>query len=769
MADPAPSIDFDVAGAREAGFSDAAIADYLAGKSGFDIGGARKSGFANADIIAHLAPPPAPKESPKPAAAPPAEPESGTLKGIGKAAGQSAMEFAGGQVTGAGSILEAAGNLPQADTKRQIDVARQIDAGATMRDFKDLPDTDRLFAREYQVSDPDRRRQVYQGLINQMTPLERPIAEATKRVGQEVTGAGHAIDESAQRTFPLSEEEQGRFSVRTAKIMTGLAGYVGTAALTGMGGMVTLAGNEAFGKTYEEAKKKGATDEDAAKAAFINGTVQGGMNVIPMHRAMAAMDAIPQAFRGKFIEAATEMVKSSATLLAFSQFAQLADNVIAQSTFDPQRDLKQGLGEHMGETAVAGALVPVVGAAGRGVANRFRPKPEEIAKPVMEAGTVDEAIAAAKSTIERPTPIDVDVEAAQLREYGGQTEQRQAGLINLFGSLGHGTVEQAQDGSYHYRTGERTTPLKVWEPGASEQAGSDFAALVAAQREHYDQLGIKLVYFEDHPGIPFDGAVDPRQPNTIFLSNNPERNAAQVGAHEVTHILESTTTPRWHVPGRRAAPAGHEGLTPRGGTMPADVRQDRAATLGLRPGRGGRCRARRCDAPAPGPRARRRHRGRGAQVPDLPAARGRRGAGALRRERRQGHPDQADRRRSAGHADPARLLRRRQRVRPGANRVAEVGHEPRPDPRHAGAHVRRALRRAAAATGRPASRQAGSREGRGACKACRGSAHPCVCRRDTRANVQRRSSGSGREACGRSVPQRKRAPVPSTRGREAAG
>jgi hypothetical protein len=305
MADPAPSIDFDVAGAREAGFSDAAIADYLAGKSGFDIGGARKSGFANADIIAHLAPPPAPKESPKPAAAPPAEPESGTLKGIGKAAGQSAMEFAGGQVTGAGSILEAAGNLPQADTKRQIDVARQIDAGATMRDFKDLPDTDRLFAREYQVSDPDRRRQVYQGLINQMTPLERPIAEATKRVGQEVTGAGHAIDESAQRTFPLSEEEQGRFSVRTAKIMTGLAGYVGAGALAACR-RDRLCRQRGDGPDLRGGQGQGRLGRGGRQAGVINGLVQGGLMVVPVRPGHGGDGEAARRAKGKFVKALVE-------------------------------------------------------------------------------------------------------------------------------------------------------------------------------------------------------------------------------------------------------------------------------------------------------------------------------------------------------------------------------------------------------------------------------------------------------------------------------
>src|SRR5688572_19944916 len=45
---------FDVEGARKAGYTDAEIADHLAGQSKFDAAGARKSGYTDADIISHL-------------------------------------------------------------------------------------------------------------------------------------------------------------------------------------------------------------------------------------------------------------------------------------------------------------------------------------------------------------------------------------------------------------------------------------------------------------------------------------------------------------------------------------------------------------------------------------------------------------------------------------------------------------------------------------------------------------------------------------------
>lgn len=47
---------FDVEGARKAGYTDAEIAQYLAGQSSFDLKGAKSSGYSDGEVIAHLAP-----------------------------------------------------------------------------------------------------------------------------------------------------------------------------------------------------------------------------------------------------------------------------------------------------------------------------------------------------------------------------------------------------------------------------------------------------------------------------------------------------------------------------------------------------------------------------------------------------------------------------------------------------------------------------------------------------------------------------------------
>jgi hypothetical protein len=56
---------FDLEGARQAGYSDAEIADHLASQSKFDSAGARKAGYSDTDIIQHLSA----FDAPKPATA----------------------------------------------------------------------------------------------------------------------------------------------------------------------------------------------------------------------------------------------------------------------------------------------------------------------------------------------------------------------------------------------------------------------------------------------------------------------------------------------------------------------------------------------------------------------------------------------------------------------------------------------------------------------------------------------------------------------------
>ena len=58
---------FDVQGAKQAGYSDAEIADHLGSESKFDVSGARKAGYTDSEIITHLMGGPAMLGAPSPA------------------------------------------------------------------------------------------------------------------------------------------------------------------------------------------------------------------------------------------------------------------------------------------------------------------------------------------------------------------------------------------------------------------------------------------------------------------------------------------------------------------------------------------------------------------------------------------------------------------------------------------------------------------------------------------------------------------------------
>lgn len=57
---------FDVEGARAAGYTDAEIADFLAGEEAFDAAAAREAGYTDAEIIGYISAAPAAPAAVKP-------------------------------------------------------------------------------------------------------------------------------------------------------------------------------------------------------------------------------------------------------------------------------------------------------------------------------------------------------------------------------------------------------------------------------------------------------------------------------------------------------------------------------------------------------------------------------------------------------------------------------------------------------------------------------------------------------------------------------
>lgn len=546
MADP---ILFDTAAARADGISDAAIAEFLAPRIGFDLAAARKDGIPDTAIVDFLAPAATPEPEAKPAR------KAGLGDDINRG-WQRAVESV--------QTLRADWS---AQTLSAIEAAkRKADAGEYLTPWekKQVANYDQVVAETRgevaeRLSSAAGRRQKAEDLP--MSPGYKAFKEAE--------GIGGKLEALWKAPADVVTSIIAEGAVASAPSL-------GTAVLGGIGPGAVVAGGTAYLQTYAEKiidllAKRGVDikDKDAVMAALSDPDVAKDI------RTDATLAAIPQAAAAAASMAVAPITMAPARL-ATSPVRQQAVNIPAQAAAQGalaaagETGSQAIIGEpldtgRIAEAGISGAAqapvdVAVFGAR-RAIEATRRPGPREI----MAAETTDEAIDVAFEAVSRPEIEDI---AVQAREFGGRADQDQAGLLQLFGGLNDGIVERAPDGTYQYRKegDDKPIALKTWEPDAEVKGDQQTISpeLAVAQRAHYEQLGVKVVYFENNNDIGFDGAVNPREPNTIYLSNNPERNAAQVGAHEFTHVLEATTLPD----GTRLADLLHqqisEGLTGEG-------------------------------------------------------------------------------------------------------------------------------------------------------------------------------------------------------------
>ncbi len=567
-----PVVGFDVNAARAAGYPDTMIASFLASKTGFDLAQATKAGYDSTDVINYLAPP----------KVEPVEPADDANK-TGAVAG-----WIKGLVSGVGVGLGQGGSAGSEFAAKSLFAADQHPDGTIAAfdaiDKGEAPPVGSInghVAARYAAASPDERAAMRTN-ANAAPEFNKDLSD----IAQPATDAGHALSQLSDQI--LTPEEKSRTGVQIARMGGGLLPLLGAAYVGDIPALIGVGGLQAYGQGYDEAKTAGKSDEEAANIGAVNGIVQAGLMAVPIHTAMNVLDAIPAAAKVSALKAIIEVAKSSATMVGFSQLSTIAENATAKATgLDPDRDIMQGVGDNMGIQAVVGALIPVVGAgahfAGAAADTLFngpaakaaadgRPPPGAPDNTKLYSDDdIEQRISGASSdakTVADTFNTDSVDEAAKVASDAATgdvpvTDQIAAGKDALDDampapervSFDNSKIVDAPDGDYAFQSTDAdgdvdSVPMKVVlkENAPDDDSGSGTGPnavapdLAAAERNYFDdKMGFQTVFYAEDSRIPFEGAASEDHPNTIFLSNDPDRNAAQVAGHEVDHLFGAKT------------------------------------------------------------------------------------------------------------------------------------------------------------------------------------------------------------------------------------
>ena len=391
MADPAAPaavpatpqpVNFDVAGARKAGYSDSEIASYLGQQARFDVDAARKAGYDDSEIVHYLAPPPAPPKTP----APPPEPD-GFWSSVGKG-----IENAPALIERAvGGALRAAGESGPPSIQ---------DVNPAMGGENDPPQPDLTEAR----------------------------AEAAKSANVPGTPAsvGKHLFEAATADLKANAPhvEPGSLNDYAYQVTQGVAAMLPIIAISAATKSPALGaaamGGQAYAEKYGEARENGRAPNQASMDAGFTGLVNGALGLLPLHVLMKPGETflgktLQTAGAAAFQNVATEALQMGYDTGILDQHMTLGDAITRLKDAGIVGAVTGGLlgaGEH-GISRLTGPAAPESAAPQSAPQPPATPSrtPQEAAAPVMSAGTVDDAIKAAQAEVDRE-PIDIEAMAA---------------------------------------------------------------------------------------------------------------------------------------------------------------------------------------------------------------------------------------------------------------------------------------------------------------------------------------------------------------------
>lgn len=372
---------FDVDGARQAGYSDKDIAEYLAPRRNFNIGGAREAGYSDADIVSYLMSRPAPAGRETVAqtqvTAPPA-PERGFFGGIASLAGDTGASI----VTGAGSALSGIGGLGGVAGLGYDNMLSR--AGRRVSEFGEGLMSPELVEKRQALSRAIQDAES-QGLVGEARAALSTLASnpsllfsmAIEQIPAFVLSGGvgrgaSAIGQVAARRAAVGGGEAAEQAILQAGQRAGQVAAVGTAAGLQGGSVAEETYQDVMrlpgetlqrSPTYQELLRSMSPDEArstiADRAAREAGLLGGGISV-------ATMSVMPSAERAMFSRGVSQSAIRRALGVGTGEFVsegieegggQFAQNLAIQRRADEERSLTQGVGGAAATGAVLGGIM----------------------------------------------------------------------------------------------------------------------------------------------------------------------------------------------------------------------------------------------------------------------------------------------------------------------------------------------------------------------------------------------------------------------------
>lgn len=255
-----------------------------------------------------------------------------------------------------------------------------------------------------------------QGVIEGMR--DAPIQPAQDR---DLYAAGDKIRDAVDEVVGAPDPRDQSFWADVARGGGNMVGMIGAAAAGTMAGgpvagatvgaMSGAAMNQA--QVFEEAVQSGADQETALQASKW-ATVIGASEIIPITR---ALKLLPPRLRGELttgmMRKFVDIAQASGEEAAQEYLAQVANNIVAQQLYDPERGWTEGAGY----SALVGAVLGAgVGTAGVMLEGQGREAPPQVTAPPRkpeQPQTPEDALAAAMAPTAAPTAPAAPAQPAQ--------------------------------------------------------------------------------------------------------------------------------------------------------------------------------------------------------------------------------------------------------------------------------------------------------------------------------------------------------------------